>query len=118
MNIEECCNFREICSFVTSNAELFEEDPSCNAQVDIHVLLKEAIDFVEEEQANPESEYSQAALCNVGTLLEIALVDVQGAAYAVDRALSQLGCSPGDSDLCDKLLEAKHLAMDGVEDEL
>ena len=77
-------------------------------------LLQEALDLTQKEQ----SEYSEAVLCNVETLLQNALVDVQGAAYAVYRALSQLGCSAGDSDLCEKLFEANHLVAAEVNDEL
>ena len=99
---------------VDSDAKLFEKDLTCKT---IPVLLKEALVLIEKEQG--ESKYSQTVLCNVETLLQLALVDVQGVAYAVDRALSQLGCSsPGDSELCDKLFETKDRVMGGVNDEL
>ncbi|EJK61189.1 hypothetical protein THAOC_18367 [Thalassiosira oceanica] len=114
--VKECCNSNsEICVGVNSDTELFEKDPTC----EIPSLMEKALDLVNEDGPTKE-EYSQAVLCNVRTLLEIALVDVQVVAYTVDRALSQLGCSatPGDSDLCVTLLEIKHLVMDEVKDEL
>ncbi|EJK49726.1 hypothetical protein THAOC_31364 [Thalassiosira oceanica] len=114
--VKECCNAgAEICLGVNSDADLFGRDPTC----EIPSLMEKALQLVNEDGPTKE-EHSQAVLCNVRTLLEIALVDVQVVAYTVDRALSQLGCSaaPGDSDLCDILLEIKHLVMDEVKDEL
>jgi len=115
--IKECCNSEaEICAGgVESDANLFEKDPTC----EIQSLMKEALDLVNDD-GQTEEKYGQDAVCNVKTLLEVALVDVQVVAYTVDRALSQLGCSaaPGDSDLCDILLEVEHLAMGEVKDEL
>lgn len=109
-------NGKEVETYIaTRDAELFVKDPTWKIQL----LLKETLDLVEEERADPESEYSKAVLCNVETLLQVALVDDKGVVYAVNRALSQLDCSPGDSDLCDKLFEANHfVVMDEVKDEL
>jgi len=94
---------------VRSDASLVARDPACENPF---LIVKEALDLVNDDTQTHE-EYSQKVLCNVKTLLEMALadvLDVNGAAYAVDRALSQLGCSsPGDSVLCDKLFEAKNL---------
>ena len=98
----------KICFAVKSDASLVAKDPACEK----FLIVKEALDLVNDDTQTHE-EYSQKVLCNVKTLLEMALadvLDVNGAAYAVDRALSQLGCSsPGDSVLCKKLFEAKNL---------
>jgi len=122
----ECCNSEVgICSNVRSDGELFMTDTTCEI-FEISVLLEEALDLIEEEGGDPDSVYGQALLCNVETLLKIALVDVQGAAYggsrdinayAIDRALSQLSCSQGglirQLGLCDKLFEVKHVIDQG-----
>ena len=114
--IKECCNSEaEICAGgVGSDAELFEKDDTC----EIPYLMKEALDHIDNDDGQTEEKYGQNAVCNVKTLLEIALVDVQVVAYTVDRALSQLGCSSAPGDLCDILLEVERIEMGEANDEL